>query len=549
MTRQEQLRFNRLVQHFVHRFVDNEMIAAGGEVHQTFVTAMSLLGGAGFTLALVISLRYFFLADRLKVEAMRWMAMSDQLLLILLVMAATGLFTVIGWDALFPDKRDAMVLGVLPLETRTILGARLYAIGLFFCVLVAMMQIFPGLVAPVAMYPGRWLTAMLVQAVVLTAAAALVFFGAMAAQGLLLLALPYRWFLRASSGLQMMTLLGSLSMLVLTPEPALAARHGLWWTGWLPSYWFLSMWRRMMGEGGTWLAGVVTAGVVVVALSTFMLGYRHAMRKVVEGAPERSGPGWRRWSLNWWPGEPRERAIFLFVARTMARHRAHRLLLAAYVGTGLVWVLSEVSVLLERGLTKATLAPNPVTCMIPLDLAFFVLAGLRVLFSLPAELPANWMFRLTAPGHDAAMARGVRRFLIVAGILPLAIIPAPLLAAAWGWQVAAMHTGIYLLETWLLLELMMRNFHKVPFTCSWMPGQGNLKVKLGIYWILFGGLSSMLGAVESQALRGQGATAMWVFGAMMAAGIAWTRWQGNGPWQFEFEARDERAGIRLELAR
>jgi hypothetical protein len=438
-----------------------------------------------------------------------------------------------------------MVLGVLPLEMKTILGARLYAIGLFFFVLVAMMQFFPALVAPAGMYPGRWLTAMLVQCVVLTSASALVFFGAMAAQGLLLLVLPYRWFLRASAGLQLVTLVGAFSLLVLTPGPALAARHGLTWTEWLPPYWFLSMWRRMMGEGGTWLAGEVTAGMVAVALATFAMGYGRAMRKAVEGANVRGVAGWRG---SWW-GEPRERAVFLFVARTMARHRGHRLLLAVYIGAGLAWVLSGVAAMLEHGLTKANIAPNAVNCMIPVNLAFFVLAGLRVLFALPVELKSNWVFQLTAPGQDAAMARGVRRFLIVAGILPLAIIPAPLLTLAWGWQTAAIHTGIYLVETWLLLEIMMRNFHKVPFTCSWMPGQGNLKVKLGAYWILFGGVSSTMGAIEAYALQGKGSGAMWVFGTMMVAGIVWLRWQDRGAWQFEFEARDEQAGIRLELAR
>lgn len=545
MTRQEQLRFNRLVRHFVHRFVDNDMIATGGEVHQTFVTAMSLLGGAGFTLAVVLSLRYFSMSDKLTVEAMRWVTMSDQLVLILLVMAATALFTVIGWDALLSDKRDAMVLGVLPLETRTILGARLYATGLFFGVLAAMMQFFPALVAPAGMYPGQWWRAMLAQVVVLTAASALVFFGAMAAQGLLLLTLPYRWFLRASAGLQILTLLSALSLLVLTPGPAVAARHGLWWTHWLPPYWFLSMWRRLMGEGGTWLAAWMTAGVFIVAVATFALGYGRAMRKAVEGAPVRSGAGWR---MVWW-GEPRERAVFLFVARTMARHRGHRLLLAVYVGAGLAWVLSGVATMLENGLTQTSMEPNAVTCVIPLNLAFFLLAGLRVLFALPVDLKANWVFQLTAPGHDAAMARGIRRFLILAGILPLAIVPAPLLAMAWGWQTAAIHTGIYLVETWLLVEIVMRNFHKVPFTCSWMPGQGNLKVKLGVYWILFGGVSSMMGAVEAHALQGKGSGAMWLFGIMMTVGVAWLRWHGRGAWQFEFEARDEQAGIRLELAR
>ena len=39
------------------------------------------------------------------------MTLGDQLVLILLVMAATALFTAIGWDALFPDRRDSEWIG------------------------------------------------------------------------------------------------------------------------------------------------------------------------------------------------------------------------------------------------------------------------------------------------------------------------------------------------------------------------------------------------------------------------------------------------------
>lgn len=64
-TRTEQIRFNRLVRHFVHRFVDHELVAAGGELHQVFVTAFGLLGGFGFTLTLILFLRHTFLPDKL----------------------------------------------------------------------------------------------------------------------------------------------------------------------------------------------------------------------------------------------------------------------------------------------------------------------------------------------------------------------------------------------------------------------------------------------------------------------------------------------------
>jgi hypothetical protein len=36
-----------------------------------------------------------------------------------------------------------------------------------------------------------------------------------------------------------------------------------------------------------------------------------------------------------------------------------------------------------------------------------------------------------------------------------------------------------------MLEWMMAGFRKVPFTCPWMPGKGNLKVSFGAWAVLF----------------------------------------------------------------
>ena len=46
-------------------------------------------------------------------------------------MITTGLLTVFIWDALVFDKRDAMVLGPLPLRGSTIVGAKLAALATF----------------------------------------------------------------------------------------------------------------------------------------------------------------------------------------------------------------------------------------------------------------------------------------------------------------------------------------------------------------------------------------------------------------------------------
>src|SRR4029079_4411356 len=44
--------------------------------------------------------------------------------LISTMMLVAGLITVVSWDSIFPDRRDIMVLGSLPLRSATILAAK-----------------------------------------------------------------------------------------------------------------------------------------------------------------------------------------------------------------------------------------------------------------------------------------------------------------------------------------------------------------------------------------------------------------------------------------
>ncbi|WP_321471843.1 hypothetical protein [uncultured Paludibaculum sp.] len=564
-TRAEQVRFNRLVRHFVHRFVDHELVAAGGELHQVFVTAIALLGGFGFTLTLILCARHFFLSEKLSQATRQAILASDQMTLLLLIMAATGFFVVLGWDALFTDRRDAFILGSLPIPTRVIFEAKLYAILLFFFLLVTAMQIFPAIPLPVVMFPGHMIRGIGVQAFVLTAAAGFIFFGAMALQGVLLALLSYARFRQISALLQICTLLASFGVVFLTPDLAHAVGGAVNWTYWLPSYWFLALWQGMMDQPPLLDSGLAAralwslSAAASIAFLTFAGGYRRAMRKAVEGQEEApAGPGPIHHALRKLLNfallrDQRESAIFWFTWRTISRHRGHRLLLAVYIGLGLSWVLTEASNMTNSGFTARSLRPDPVTCTIPLDLAFFLLAGLRVLFTLPVELRANWMFRLTAGERPPAVESGTRKFLIFAVIVPLALLALPVYLQAWGWRNTLLHTWFYALETALLLEILMRQFHKIPFTCSWLPGQANLKVRLGVYFILFGFISSMAGVLEAGILTNfRPQPAIW-FSTILLAFTAWYRWRrhqfSQEPWAITFEELPDVAVRGLNLAR
>ena len=51
-------------------------------------------------------------------------------------MIAMGFLGLVTWDGVFPDRRDARILGPLPISMRTLMFARLgavcYMFGLFF---------------------------------------------------------------------------------------------------------------------------------------------------------------------------------------------------------------------------------------------------------------------------------------------------------------------------------------------------------------------------------------------------------------------------------
>lgn len=544
MTRAGQLRFQRLTRHFVHNFFDNELLAPAGEASKVFVSAIALAGALGLTLALLFLYRYAFYFEKAPPQARVWAAATDNLLMILMTMTIMGILAALAWDGLLPSRRDGHILGALPVSPREIFRARLFATVLLFCLILAAFAALPGLMLCGGQAAGndwRGLARQFAgQVAAILASAAFVYFGAVSVQTLLLAALPYARFLRVSGVVQVLLLLGGFATLFLTPSLDTAVRLGWNWAKFLPPYWFFGLWQVIgggtwpYGSGPAWAAVAAAVGSMSGALAVSALLHGRAMRKVVEGLPlAPRGPGLLRRAgvrlLNALTlRAPRERAVFWFAARTLSRHRSHRLLLAIYFGLGLSWVLAGLSDLLTSNLAKEPLRPNAAVCTIPLDLAAMLLIGMRVLFALPVEVKANWMVRISAPERGGFAAGAARKLMVATAILPMAILPLPVTAAAWGWRAAVIHLWLYLLETLLLAEFLMGRFHKFPFACSWLPGQANLKVKLGMYFITFAALSSFLGSLEAHILLRNATQALINASVLMGGWLAWLVWRRRG---------------------
>src|SRR6266849_9959671 len=152
-----------------------------------------------------------------------------------------------------------------------------------------------------------------------------------------------------------------------------------------------------------------------------------------------TGSRWRRILLGWdWRAalmarlipNPRELAIFTFIAKTLARSRQHRLVLSAFAALAVALIFeSFVSLVFARGFrgfSVQTPALRQAVVSAPLALSLFVLAGFRYLFRLPVELRANWLFRINEPGNRLIFLAAVERFLILCAVAPVALLTLPL---------------------------------------------------------------------------------------------------------------------------
>ena len=115
---------------------------------------------------------------------------------------------------------------------------------------------------------------------------------------------------------------------------------------------------------------------------------------------------------------------------------------------------------------QAALTPDALS--IPFILTFLLIIALRIVFEIPVEIRANWVFQLTLDA-DGQESEPLARRVMLTAVLPWIL---ALTFAAYfyleGWWVASLHTLLVLIWTVLLTNLLLIRFCKLPFTCS-MP--------------------------------------------------------------------------------
>lgn len=466
-------------------------------------------------------------------------------------MLVVGLFAVLSWDSIFPDRRDVMVVMPLPVRVRTMFLAKASATATALGLVVISLHCVAGLAWPFTLailtpsrhrlpavlrwYPAYWFT--------MLAAAAFVYCGVLAVQGFAAQILPRRLFLRASALLQMAAFCLFASMYALEQ----------------PVAWFQALLGQLSGSTDpslaplAWRAWMALAAAVLSATAGYALSYSRTIRRIVE-EPEitPASP-----SFHWLPrfGDSVQTAIGQFSVRTLARSRQHRLILVFYLGIGWALTIPLVSLLATPQLGGPAVEvwhqPNaPLLAANAMMLALIVL-GLRVVFSFPMELPANWIFRAVGVHDPEKILAANERALVLLAVGPVWFVSAAVCFCLWPWPQAAAHAAALGLLGTILVDLALFSFRKIPFTCSYLPGKMQVHMVIVAAFILMSVVAQSV-LWELQALKQPGLTAAMLM--LLAVSAVATNWfvrvhARSDQLELKFEEEDSSALLDLGLSR
>jgi CubicO group peptidase (beta-lactamase class C family) len=381
-----------------------------------------------------------------------------------------------------------------------------------------------GLVSLVRVYAVYWIT--------MFGAGAFIFCFVLGLQGLAAQLLPRRWFLRVSSFLQLAVFVvflgGYLAQpIVVTPARVWAAQnHGpLYWS---PSYWFLGLFQQLNGSPAlaplALRAWIGIAMVFTLTTTAYVLAYFRTLRKIVEEPDIVSSSGGRNWLPRF--GNPLATAVTQFSIRTLLRSRQHRMILAFYWGIALAFViLNSKGASMQRSLGGSDdpwhQASIPWIIASVLVLAAAIV-GIRVVAALPLDIRANWIFQITPLRGGSANLAAVRRAFYVLGMAPVWCAFAAMFLVLWPWAEAIGHLAVLALLGITLTEICLTGFHKIPFTCTYLPGNSQANMAF-LAFIGFIAITVRGAETERAALDDPRSGVQLLLVLAIVAGAAWWR--------------------------
>jgi hypothetical protein len=416
------------------------------------------------------------------------------------VMAVAGLVTMIVWGSLTPDRRDALVLGPLPITSREQALGRLLALLKFFAMFIVAVSV-PAAIAfnfvtvgaeNVTEFPSR-VVGHIVAAVL---AGGSVFFLLLNIQLILAAMFGPRAIAFVTLPLQIAALAGIIAALASSEGFAnvLLADGANAGVTWNPAAWFVGVYRWIAGEERPIFATLAArgalggVGIILLALVMYPLAYERCLRNVIASEGRTTGALQRGWAtlaaklLRPLLGAPLQRGLAAFMLATLGRSHTHRFLIGMYAGIAFLIALPIASRLF---LMPTTEFRRYAWFAVPLGLVFWLVCGVRVALMMPVEPIANWVFRLTEPVDKRRVLSTVVTVMAFVTCIPMAAIFAGALLMLGEETLAGTVFLIVTLAGLCLIELLTITMKTVPFTCTYLPGQLRLRLFWPFYFFLW----------------------------------------------------------------
>lgn len=481
----EKRQFRVLYKAFLLRVVDLELLSADADTTRLLGQFAALFAGLSY----LFTFWLIFAGGRFSPDFL-WVM---EHFLIATTMLVVGLFSVLCWESIFPDRRDVLVLAPLPVRVSTLFRAKVAALIAALSLSILSLNSISGLVWPKMFsatngggYLGM-LHSLAAYWATMSLASAFMFGCVLGIQGVASQLLPRRQFLRLSALLQVAAFFLFISVYILEPSletpKALVAPENQRLLTWLPSYWFLGLFQQLNGSmlpafaplarrawGG--LAVAICGGVMSV-----LMAYLRMMGKIIE-TPD-IVPGTHRVNLSPQFGTLLQTSVVLFSVRTLLRSRQHRMLLSFYLGATFAIVLAYLRTPLKLLHGTAGDAVNVTFLVASIWVMCLAIMAVRLVISMPLTLRANWIFRMTEIRGVATYISAIRRALFVLAMVPVWFFLAVLFLLRWPtWPIAG-HLVLLGLAGTAVIEFSLYGFHKLPFTCSYLPGQSKVHV---VFW-------------------------------------------------------------------
>lgn len=536
MPAHERAQFRALTRAFMTRFFENELTAGTDDFKTSFIWLVSFLAVPGLFMPVSMALRWELLAFQRGPDVLRVLTRGDKAFYLGFVMVATAAITAIMWNTLLGDRRDALVLGVLPVRPPTIVAARLAALSMYMIAIGVAMNALASISFGFSLAPFNTF-AFAVRGVVAhfvasVAASACVFLAVTGIQGLLLSAFGARVFARVAPAMQTVLIglitAGFLSLPIIDVSVVdTLAGHGAQMRPWIlvtPPLWFLGIYETVLGTTDPVLIRLTNHATIalvlgsVATLCTYPFAYRRVAALAVEqgiGETGRSAGRYISGLVTRSMGRaPHVRAVSQFFLATMGRVERHRFVIAASIGITLAWVMPGWTAMAWG---KPSVPQTPLVSLSYSAMAFLI-AGVATAASLPADQKAGWMFDVAPPGRiDAREA--LERILFMFGVLPVLIIFVPLYGLLWSRTFAFVHALFLIVFGTFLIQLALRRHAGMPCVRAWDPQRLNLGRWWGAYVLGFIIYTTALPDLELALYRHPIATAVFLGSGMIASVI------------------------------